>query len=312
MSGRKHNATCGCAECRNYGQSYNPSAIHNQSCGCARCGNYSSVGSSGGNSGRSSSRGSPQGVKRAVATHPAAQGVKRAVPPTTEQPRQRDWTSSPAAEQKHWSCAACTFKNLQSAAKCETCDTEKAAVQGVKRAVATPPAAEQPRQRVRTSSPTAEQKCWSCAACTFENLQSAAKCEMCDTEKGNDAKDNKRSPKTTARRSSGSTDLWCEEIKKSSGERCGNKSSNTTRHTEHARGPRVFLMSNGKAKCELHGGRPEGGFEDDDDLQCDYIKSSGDRCGNKACNATRHTVDVSGSRVQRTSAGNVRCELHLD
>jgi len=35
-----HNATCGCAECRNYGQPYNPNAIHNQSCGCERCGNY--------------------------------------------------------------------------------------------------------------------------------------------------------------------------------------------------------------------------------------------------------------------------------
>ena len=35
-----HNATCGCAECRNYGQVYNPRAIHNQSCGCAECGNY--------------------------------------------------------------------------------------------------------------------------------------------------------------------------------------------------------------------------------------------------------------------------------
>lgn len=35
-----HNATCGCAECANYGQVYNPRAIHNQSCGCAECGNY--------------------------------------------------------------------------------------------------------------------------------------------------------------------------------------------------------------------------------------------------------------------------------
>lgn len=35
-----HNATCGCAECGNYGQIYNPRAIHNQSCGCAECGNY--------------------------------------------------------------------------------------------------------------------------------------------------------------------------------------------------------------------------------------------------------------------------------
>ncbi len=35
-----HNPTCGCAECGNYGQSYNPRAIHNQSCGCAECGNY--------------------------------------------------------------------------------------------------------------------------------------------------------------------------------------------------------------------------------------------------------------------------------
>ena len=35
-----HNETCGCAECGNYGQSYNPQAIHNQSCGCAECGNY--------------------------------------------------------------------------------------------------------------------------------------------------------------------------------------------------------------------------------------------------------------------------------
>ena len=35
-----HNATCGCAECGNYGQVYNPRAIHNQSCGCAECGNY--------------------------------------------------------------------------------------------------------------------------------------------------------------------------------------------------------------------------------------------------------------------------------
>lgn len=35
-----HNETCGCAECGNYGQPYNPHAIHNQSCGCAECGNY--------------------------------------------------------------------------------------------------------------------------------------------------------------------------------------------------------------------------------------------------------------------------------
>jgi len=35
-----HNETCGCAECGNYGQVYNPGAIHNQSCGCAECGNY--------------------------------------------------------------------------------------------------------------------------------------------------------------------------------------------------------------------------------------------------------------------------------
>lgn len=35
-----HNDTCGCAECGNYGQRYNPGAIHNQSCGCAECGNY--------------------------------------------------------------------------------------------------------------------------------------------------------------------------------------------------------------------------------------------------------------------------------
>lgn len=35
-----HNETCGCAECRNYGQTYNPTAIHNQSCGCAACQNY--------------------------------------------------------------------------------------------------------------------------------------------------------------------------------------------------------------------------------------------------------------------------------
>ena len=35
-----HNDTCGCAECGNYGQTYNPRAIHNQSCGCSECGNY--------------------------------------------------------------------------------------------------------------------------------------------------------------------------------------------------------------------------------------------------------------------------------
>ena len=35
-----HNSTCGCAECGNYGQIYNPTAIHNQSCGCSECGNY--------------------------------------------------------------------------------------------------------------------------------------------------------------------------------------------------------------------------------------------------------------------------------
>jgi len=35
-----HNSTCGCADCGNYGQIYNPNAIHNQSCGCAECGNY--------------------------------------------------------------------------------------------------------------------------------------------------------------------------------------------------------------------------------------------------------------------------------
>ncbi len=38
-----HNDTCGCAECGNYGQRYNPKAIHNQSCGCAECGNYDYV-----------------------------------------------------------------------------------------------------------------------------------------------------------------------------------------------------------------------------------------------------------------------------
>jgi hypothetical protein len=35
-----HNDTCGCADCGNYGQPFNPLAIHNQSCGCATCGNY--------------------------------------------------------------------------------------------------------------------------------------------------------------------------------------------------------------------------------------------------------------------------------
>lgn len=35
-----HNDTCGCADCGNYGQPYNPRAVHNQSCGCAECGNY--------------------------------------------------------------------------------------------------------------------------------------------------------------------------------------------------------------------------------------------------------------------------------
>ncbi len=35
-----HNSTCGCPECRNYGQAFNPGAIHNQSCGCDTCGNY--------------------------------------------------------------------------------------------------------------------------------------------------------------------------------------------------------------------------------------------------------------------------------
>lgn len=35
-----HNDTCGCAECGNYGQVYNPRAVHNQSCGCAECQNY--------------------------------------------------------------------------------------------------------------------------------------------------------------------------------------------------------------------------------------------------------------------------------
>jgi hypothetical protein len=35
-----HNPTCGCADCGNYGQPYNPHAIHNQSCGCPKCGNY--------------------------------------------------------------------------------------------------------------------------------------------------------------------------------------------------------------------------------------------------------------------------------
>lgn len=38
-----HNETCGCAECGNYGQAFNPRAIHNQSCGCADCGNYGQV-----------------------------------------------------------------------------------------------------------------------------------------------------------------------------------------------------------------------------------------------------------------------------
>ena len=43
-----HNETCGCAECGNYGQTYNPSAIHNQSCGCAECGNYPQTSRAGG------------------------------------------------------------------------------------------------------------------------------------------------------------------------------------------------------------------------------------------------------------------------
>ena len=38
-----HNDTCGCAECGNYGQSYNHGAIHNQSCGCEACGNYGPI-----------------------------------------------------------------------------------------------------------------------------------------------------------------------------------------------------------------------------------------------------------------------------
>jgi hypothetical protein len=42
-----HNETCGCAECGNYGQIYNPRAIHNQSCGCAECGNYPTISSPG-------------------------------------------------------------------------------------------------------------------------------------------------------------------------------------------------------------------------------------------------------------------------
>jgi uncharacterized protein (DUF4415 family) len=51
--GYVHNPTCGCAECGNYGQPYNPNAIHNQSCGCARCGNYPNARSSGGHVGYS-------------------------------------------------------------------------------------------------------------------------------------------------------------------------------------------------------------------------------------------------------------------
>jgi hypothetical protein len=35
-----HNDTCGCPDCGNYGQRYNPGAVHNQSCGCPQCGNY--------------------------------------------------------------------------------------------------------------------------------------------------------------------------------------------------------------------------------------------------------------------------------
>jgi hypothetical protein len=35
-----HNETCGCSDCGNYGQRFNPRAIHNQSCGCEECGNY--------------------------------------------------------------------------------------------------------------------------------------------------------------------------------------------------------------------------------------------------------------------------------
>src|SRR5262249_16217328 len=38
-----HNDTCGCADCGNYGQPYNPRAIHNQSCGCSACGNYDNL-----------------------------------------------------------------------------------------------------------------------------------------------------------------------------------------------------------------------------------------------------------------------------
>ena len=63
-----HNETCGCADCGNYGQTYNPHAIHNQSCGCAECGNYPHV----------------RSVPR-IASEPAPSESPE-VPPTTAKP----------------------------------------------------------------------------------------------------------------------------------------------------------------------------------------------------------------------------------
>lgn len=64
-----HNPTCGCAECGNYGQVYNPRAIHNQSCGCAECGNY-------GNSPVTSSYSAPPDYSPSQTHDPVAQAIE--------------------------------------------------------------------------------------------------------------------------------------------------------------------------------------------------------------------------------------------
>src|SRR4051812_47279439 len=69
-----HNDTCGCAECGNYGQRYNPRAIHNQSCGCSECGNYDNL---------------PTRHLKSEAAQPVPNGAAAAVPSSAEGTRKK-------------------------------------------------------------------------------------------------------------------------------------------------------------------------------------------------------------------------------
>jgi len=101
-----------------------------------------------------------------------------------------------------WNCAACTFENEPSAAKCSVCESPRPPVAAQPYHAAPSPVPAQPYYSVPPSAgaqryqphpahgyaahavqPTidAQPTKWNCGACTLENEASAMKCTVCDT-----------------------------------------------------------------------------------------------------------------------------------